>query len=156
MDFFSVSVKGVVLRDGRVLLLHNERDEWELPGGRLEIGETPMECVAREIAEETGWRVRVGPILDSWLYYIDQVEKHVFIVTYGCHLQAGQENTDPVLSHEHGKIGLFAHDEIPALTMPQGYKDSITTWYTHQDATGQDSTGAAPAGLAAPVTRLIG
>jgi hypothetical protein len=31
---FPVSVKGVVVRDGRVLLLRNERDEWELPGGK--------------------------------------------------------------------------------------------------------------------------
>ena len=32
---FPVSVKGVVVRANRVLLLRNERDEWELPGGRL-------------------------------------------------------------------------------------------------------------------------
>jgi hypothetical protein len=31
-----VSVKGVIVRAGRVLLLKNERDEWELPGGRIE------------------------------------------------------------------------------------------------------------------------
>lgn len=33
---YPVSIKGVVVRDGRVLLLKNERDEWELPGGRIE------------------------------------------------------------------------------------------------------------------------
>ena len=38
---FSISVKGVVLNSAdKVLLLKNERDEWELPGGRIEIGET--------------------------------------------------------------------------------------------------------------------
>ena len=133
MNSFSVSVKGVVVRDGRVLLLHNERDEWELPGGRLEIGETPVQSVAREITEETGWQVTTGPILDSWLYYINQVQKHVFIVTYGAHLQPGQETTDPVLSHEHSRIGLFKRDEVPDLIMPQGYKDSIANWFAALD-----------------------
>jgi hypothetical protein len=35
---YPVSIKGVVFIDGRVVLLQNERDEWELPGGRLEPG----------------------------------------------------------------------------------------------------------------------
>ena len=49
---FPVSVKGVVVRNGSVVLLRNERDEWELPGGKLEPGEAPDACVVREIAEE--------------------------------------------------------------------------------------------------------
>ena len=50
-DAFPISVKGVVVRDGAVVLLRNERGEWELPGGRLERGEDPEGCVAREVAE---------------------------------------------------------------------------------------------------------
>jgi hypothetical protein len=39
--------------------------------------------VGREISEETGWTVQVGPILDSWQHHIhDGVD--VLIVTYGC------------------------------------------------------------------------
>jgi hypothetical protein len=60
-QLFPVSVKGVVIRDGRVLLLRNERDEWELPGGKLELGEDPASCVAREITEEAGW-----PVATQW------------------------------------------------------------------------------------------
>lgn len=74
---FPVSVKGVVIHDDRVLLLHNERDEWELPGGKIELGEPSEECLAREIEEETGWLVQVTTIFDSWMYHIAQADRHV-------------------------------------------------------------------------------
>jgi hypothetical protein len=38
---FPVSVKGIVVRDGAVVLVRNRRDEWELPGGKLELNESP-------------------------------------------------------------------------------------------------------------------
>jgi ADP-ribose pyrophosphatase YjhB (NUDIX family) len=79
---FPVSAKGVLVRDGRVLLLKNEREEWELPGGKLELGEDPAVCVAREITEETGLPVTTGPILDAWQYHIRE-GRDVVIVTYG-------------------------------------------------------------------------
>jgi 8-oxo-dGTP pyrophosphatase MutT (NUDIX family) len=124
-QLFPVSVKGVVIRDGRVLLLRNERDEWELPGGKLELGEDPASCVAREITEEVGWTVTTGPLLDAWQYHIrDGID--VLIVTYGCH--AGTDSA-PVVSSEHKEVGLFTKTEAAALRMPDGYKKSIVAWY---------------------------
>lgn len=125
---FPVSIKGVAVRDDRVLLLRNERGEWELPGGRTELGETSEETVVREFREEAHWDVTAGPLLDTWMYYIEVAHKHVFIVTYGCHVNT---MTDPVVSHEHNQIGLFAEDEVATLTMPEGYKRSINRWFTH-------------------------
>jgi ADP-ribose pyrophosphatase YjhB (NUDIX family) len=128
-QLFPVSVKGVVIRDGRVLLLRNERDEWELPGGKLELGEEPAVCVAREIAEEVSWQVTVGPLLDVWQYHIrDRVD--VLIVTYGCYPDTAG---NPVVSHEHKQAALFTQAEAAALPMPDGYKASINNWYTILD-----------------------
>jgi 8-oxo-dGTP pyrophosphatase MutT (NUDIX family) len=132
---YPVSIKGVVVRDGRVLLLKNERDEWELPGGRIEAGETPEQCLAREITEETRWKVRTGPILDSWMYYIEVARKNVFIVTYGCSADGDDE---PVLSHEHKEIGLFTEQEVDALNMPDGYRRSVASWFVKLREGGSD------------------
>jgi 8-oxo-dGTP pyrophosphatase MutT (NUDIX family) len=122
-----VSVKGVVLHAHRVLLVRNERLEWELPGGRLELDETPEVCVVREIAEETGWPVASGPILDSYVYQpVPGVR--IFLVTYGCYLLRREELR---LSVEHNDIGLFAQDEISSLNLPSGYRRSVRTWFAH-------------------------
>jgi 8-oxo-dGTP pyrophosphatase MutT (NUDIX family) len=121
---FPVSVKGVVIRRGQVALLRNERDEWELPGGKLEWSESPEGCVAREIAEELGLQVEPGMLLDAWLYGITP-EVQVLVVTYGC-TESGE--AEPVLSHEHKELRWFSVSELPSLRMPEGYKASVRRW----------------------------
>ncbi|MEO5933660.1 MAG: NUDIX domain-containing protein [Duganella sp.] len=121
---FSVSVKGV-FRDpeGNVVLLMNERDEWELPGGRIEIGETPPQCLAREVREELNLTVAVGELIDSHLFEVAP-GKHVFIITYACSLDG---LFHPSLSHEHKSVGLFHPDALPS-NLPIGYRWSIAAW----------------------------
>jgi 8-oxo-dGTP pyrophosphatase MutT (NUDIX family) len=122
---FPVSVKGVAVQDGMVLLLQNERNEWELPGGKLELGEDPADCVVREIGEEAAWQVTAGPLLDCWQYHIREGQD-VVIVTYGCPVLS----TDPpVVSDEHKQAALFALGEVAGLAMPGGYKRSIGAWF---------------------------
>ena len=121
---FPVSVKGVAVQDGKVLLLENERNEWELPGGKLELGEDPPDCVVREISEETGWQVTAGPLLDCWQYHIRE-GSDVVIVTYGCHVLSSDP---PVVSNEHKQAGLFTPGQVPGLVMPDGYKRSVAAW----------------------------
>jgi hypothetical protein len=39
-----------------------------------------------------------------------------------------------MISNEHKRAGLFTHDEVPDLNMPDGYKRSIVTWFAHLTA----------------------
>ena len=59
---------GVVVRDGatgpEVLIVHRPRyDDWSLPKGKREPGETDEQCAVREVEEETGFRCSLGPEL---------------------------------------------------------------------------------------------
>ena len=121
---YPVSIKGVVIADGKVVLLQNERDEWELPGGKLDPGETPEGCVRRELNEELGIDVKVGALLDTWVYEITK-DVRVLIVTYGIEPIGDAALT---LSAEHKRLEKFDPRDVARLNMPAGYKASITTW----------------------------
>lgn len=67
-DLLLVTAAVLALEDGRVLLARRrpgraEAGLWEFPGGKVEPGETPPESLARELREELGLQVEVGPLL---------------------------------------------------------------------------------------------
>jgi 8-oxo-dGTP diphosphatase len=100
-----VGVGAVVLDPGgRVLLARRGHEplmgEWSLPGGAVELGETLEAAVAREVLEETGLAVEVGPVVEV-LDRVDhapdgRVEYHFVIIDYLCraagdHLVSGSD-----------------------------------------------------------------
>jgi 8-oxo-dGTP pyrophosphatase MutT (NUDIX family) len=121
---FPVSVKGVVIRGGKVILLRNERDEWELPGGKLELSESPEQCLTREMAEELRLEIVPESILNCWIYTIVP-GVDVLILAYGC---VESSRGEAVLSDEHKELRWFPLADVDALRMPEGYKASIRAW----------------------------
>jgi 8-oxo-dGTP pyrophosphatase MutT (NUDIX family) len=60
---------GVVVLDGQVLLVHRLRyDDWSLPKGKLEEGESFEQAALREVHEETGYACALGESLGSTWY----------------------------------------------------------------------------------------
>jgi 8-oxo-dGTP diphosphatase len=98
--------------DGGGIVLIKRRFEplagqWSLPGGGLEVGETLEAGVAREIAEETGLVVDVGPVVDVFdRILLDQdsrVRYHFVLIDYLCgprggQLRAGSDVTDVTIA----------------------------------------------------------
>jgi 8-oxo-dGTP pyrophosphatase MutT (NUDIX family) len=62
---------GVVVRDGKVLLVHRPRyDDWTLPKGKLDEGESFEDAALREVEEETGVRCTLGRELPGTTYRV--------------------------------------------------------------------------------------
>ena len=87
-----VGVGAVVFDGDRVLLVKRAREplkgQWSLPGGAVHVGETLTQAIAREVKEETGLDVEVGPVVEV-LERIHRdpsgrVEYHYVLVDYLC------------------------------------------------------------------------
>jgi 8-oxo-dGTP pyrophosphatase MutT (NUDIX family) len=125
MSSHPVSIKGIVIHDGRVLLLLNERGEWDLPGGRPDPGEDHRAALVREVREEAGLAVEVDARLDEHLFEV-LPQRFVRIVAYGCRLVGGN---DVVLSHEHLDTRWVPltdlGETIDGRPLPKGYLGAI-------------------------------
>jgi 8-oxo-dGTP diphosphatase len=105
-----VGVGAVIVKAGKVLLVKRRYEplagHWSIPGGTLELGETLETGVAREMREETGLEIEVGPVIEVFDRIILDPERrvryHFVLVDYLCWpidgiLQAGSDVDDAVL-----------------------------------------------------------
>ena len=78
-----IAAGGVVWRrdingEIEVLLVHRPRyEDWSLPKGKLEEGEALISCAYREVLEETGLSIKLGPFIGSVEYYVPDGLKRV-------------------------------------------------------------------------------
>ena len=92
-----VGVGAVILAAQDIVLVKRRfeplADEWSLPGGALELGETMTIGVAREIREETSLQVEVGPVIDVLDRIVrddaGQVQYHYVLVDFLCRVVGG-------------------------------------------------------------------
>lgn len=115
-----VGVGGVIIADGRTLLIRRGNapleGEWSIPGGTLEAGETLVEGVRRELAEETGIEVRVLNLIEVFERIFPDAEGrtqyHFVILDYLCEAaggsaRAGSDVTDVAWAGE-AELGKYS------------------------------------------------
>lgn len=116
-DCFHLGVKALIIsNDKRILLL--ERDHpvkkkyWDIPGGRLQKGETLKDTLIREVKEETGWAVQeIQPfamVLSDIRIETPQQDVGLIFSIFLCKTAT---LFHPVLSEEHVNFGWFSPKE---------------------------------------------
>ena len=104
---------GAVIRDpeGRLLVVHTGyRPGWGLPGGRIGRGESLERGLAREVREETGYDVRVGPLL-----VVDASETGKVVFVFGAEIVGGRPDPAPL---EIRALRWASADELAAVPEP--------------------------------------
>jgi len=122
-SFPIVGVGAVILRQGEVLIVRRAnpplQGEWSIPGGALDLGEKLRDGVAREVLEETGLDVEVGPVLDVFdSIFPDgegRIKYHYVLIDYLCQLRSGI----PVAATDASEVRWARPDELEALGMKQ-------------------------------------
>lgn len=106
-----VGIGGIIVHEGRVVLVKRRfaplAGEWSIPGGAVETGETLEASLIREMAEETGFTVEVGPVVEV----LDRITRddegkvlyHFVLIDYLCwpvggELRAGSDVAEAVLA----------------------------------------------------------
>lgn len=124
-----VGVGGVLFDGDAVLLVKRGRPPgkgiWAIPGGLVEVGESLAEAVAREMAEETGLEVEVGPLIDIY-ERCDRDEAgrpvyHYIIMDYLCRAVGGEL----AVGSDAAEVGWFTPNELDGLNIFQTARDFI-------------------------------
>lgn len=112
----------------RVLLVkRSDNGRWCLPGGYAEVGLTPQENVSREVREETGLEVEVGPLVDLFCVTPSSITPHLhYVFVYLCHVTGGVLTP----SHETPELGYFHPEQITDWhsTHQERVKQSLVVW----------------------------
>ena len=118
VDYIGVGVGAVIFNELGQLFLsqrgplsRNEVGLWEFPGGSVEFGEKLADALKREILEEFGVQVEVGPLLDICDHILPEEGQHWVSPTFICRIISG---TPTILeSGKSSQIGWFDLNQLP-------------------------------------------
>jgi ADP-ribose pyrophosphatase YjhB (NUDIX family) len=126
-----VDARGVVFKDDKILLVKELSDGcWTLPGGWMDVNETPGEAVAREVHEEAGYIVRpvkLMAIYDRRLHGHPPYMFHIYKLFFMCDLIGGEATT----SIETGGAEFFDLNNLPPLSITRNTLEEIQRCFVH-------------------------
>lgn len=111
-----ILVTAAVIVEGNLLLMAQRSDgeeagKWEFPGGKVEPGEDPRACLARELREEMGIDAEVEEVLE--VVSVLQNDRHLVLLYFKCAIREGKP--EPIQCRQ---VGWFDRMEVGLLDKP--------------------------------------
>lgn len=124
-----LDVRAFIVKNDKVLLVQEKSDGlWTLPGGWIDVNESPSESVIRETREETGYGVRVIRLMALW----DKLKHdhppqwpHAYKCFFHCEIESGEAQAN----NEIAEVGFFARDKLPPLSIHRVTEKQILRLY---------------------------
>lgn len=120
-----MATKAIVIKKNQILALYIDRETdrlWDFPGGRIEFGENLEEGLKREVMEETGCKVKIHKLIDSWSNVISS-QHQVVGVFYLCELEG-----EITLSEEHTGYKWINIDEFFDIFTAKAFTERMINW----------------------------
>ena len=120
--------------DGRVLLSKRAHDpaagRWDVPGGFVEEGEHPLDCVRRELREEAGIGLADEQLLGIWMDEYDYKGRNV--ATLNVYYRARLGEGTPTPADDVAELRWFTLGEVPADDLAIAHiRDVLLVWDEH-------------------------
>lgn len=124
------SVKAVLLAGGKVLLLEKPNGRWDLPGGKVDPGETLFEGLRREILEEAGIKIDAAKFIAGWDKNTTG-DEHNMVALYLASLDCKPQRSNIRLSNEHVTGDFFSFKNAAKLELPRRYCQALELAQSH-------------------------
>jgi ADP-ribose pyrophosphatase YjhB (NUDIX family) len=126
-----IEVRGATFRDGRVLLVRETADGlWTLPGGWVDVNETPSEAVEKEIEQESGFRaraVKLAALYDRRRHGHGESLHHGWKAFFLCEITGGEARG----SYETDAVDFFDPDDLPPMSLGRSTPRQVAGMLEH-------------------------
>lgn len=129
---YRVSAKALIRAKDKLLLVKEDSDYWDLPGGGVEHFESPEDALKREVQEEVGSKVSKidNEHIQAWATYDKRADRPLLFLVYSVKIKSAPESSP----NPEVKIGYFDKKQIKTLLIEphlEKHRKQMITYVSH-------------------------
>ena len=125
-----VATKALIVKGKKILIIKRSSkedvyaDEWDLPGGKMKLGEHPIDSIKREVFKETKLKIEIIRPLDVWTFFKDG-KTQVIGITF----LAKPITSKISLGKEHTNYKWILPKDIDKYKIHEGIKETVKKYF---------------------------